>query len=61
MSKIRNTKQKVNKKVYDENFDAIHWRKNWCAWCGEWCDHTSGDCEDLKNATKYYHERKTRG
>lgn len=22
--------------------------KKWCAWCGAWGDHTSGECDDLQ-------------
>jgi len=35
-----------------KNWDKIKWGGQWCAYCGEWGNHTSGGCKILKRDTR---------
>lgn len=37
-----------NYKKWNENFAEINWHNKWCAMCGLWTNHTSGECPELK-------------
>lgn len=47
-------------KAIQRNWGQIKWGNDWCAWCGKFGNHTSGNCKSLKKSTQEVEQSKNK-